>query len=459
MILYLQHDSKATLCKSKVAYFGDDIMGEKNATFDVTNKCNLRCAHCYNYSEYLATKNCPDLTLEECKKILYKLKESGYTSISLLGGEPFYRKDIFDILSTIKYFGMKSTVTTNGTFLTESSIAKLAEVGLNTLIVSVDGYCASEHDSIRGTGVFEKITAGLLNLSKEELKFNVIISHVITELNFRNLYKMVDLCLRYKIKQINIFPIMKAGNGSANWEKYKNNIVNYLDSIDEMICYAKNIYPELHITIESRPSLVLYFKLKYSANIHYLLGYTKCQADNGFVFVDAKGIIHNCGLYKLDAGKDALNKKILLPNTLVYSEFDKITDFFNTKESEMFFQSKFLLRKKDYTVFCGSCLYKDDCYPCPFQFNDGVPECEVLYPLIQEEIDRLLNSKIIFRSVKRNEWILKNFDDIYSLVDTYNSEIRVSEIINDHNCKNNRDKLEKMVKLRDMESFFLVKIK
>ena len=57
----------------------------KRVIFDITSKCNLRCAHCYNAEKYFKS-NKQDLSFEDCIKLIDKIVDSGYTTINILGG-------------------------------------------------------------------------------------------------------------------------------------------------------------------------------------------------------------------------------------------------------------------------------------------------------------------------------------------------------------------------------------
>ena len=65
----------------------------------ITDRCNLRCSHCYQ-NDY---SHSSELSLEELKSVADKIshtltvwKKDGRVAIT--GGEPFVRKDLFDLL-------------------------------------------------------------------------------------------------------------------------------------------------------------------------------------------------------------------------------------------------------------------------------------------------------------------------------------------------------------------------
>src|SRR3989344_2872711 len=82
----------------------------------VTNKCNARCKHCFIDFDH------PDifkgeLNLEEIDRLTRSLGKS-ILNVNLTGGEPFLRKDFFEIVEMyFKNAKINSVyITTNGMF-------------------------------------------------------------------------------------------------------------------------------------------------------------------------------------------------------------------------------------------------------------------------------------------------------------------------------------------------------
>jgi radical SAM protein with 4Fe4S-binding SPASM domain len=86
--------------------------------------------------------------------------------ISLFGGEPFLHPDIVPLIREIKARELTLTIITNGWHL-ESHAEVLAEAGVDTIAVSVDGP-PELHDKIRGTpGSFARLAAGVRAVDRE----------------------------------------------------------------------------------------------------------------------------------------------------------------------------------------------------------------------------------------------------------------------------------------------------
>ena len=138
--------------------------------FFVTSRCNLRCSHCFYWQEINKSSD-RELSIDEIQKISRSFSRPLY--LSLTGGEPFLRKDLFEI---IKVFhagcGTREVgIATNGTLreTTVKTVLSLVENGFLanlSIQVSLDGL-ETTHDRIRGVkGAFRKALATVKELSR-----------------------------------------------------------------------------------------------------------------------------------------------------------------------------------------------------------------------------------------------------------------------------------------------------
>jgi MoaA/NifB/PqqE/SkfB family radical SAM enzyme len=120
-------------------------------------RCNLRCAGCYaaNYSRE------DDLEFEVIDRVLTEGEEMGIFFITILGGEPFIRQDMWEIYK--RHSDIFFQVYTNGTLVDKEAARKLAELGNILVNFSVEGF-EEETDARRGKGIFRKIMEGRDNL-------------------------------------------------------------------------------------------------------------------------------------------------------------------------------------------------------------------------------------------------------------------------------------------------------
>src|SRR5262249_15889874 len=147
---------------------------------NVTEKCNIRCIHCY-WEEYGAHK---DPSLEEIDRILRQFKrvgksyrETGRHILTIGGGEPLVRKDLGKIIRLAVRRGFKVRLVTNATMLSEKGEIALKKSGLKIAQVSLDGACEATHDRVRGAGNWARSMEGIAALKKAGVF--VILSYVL----------------------------------------------------------------------------------------------------------------------------------------------------------------------------------------------------------------------------------------------------------------------------------------
>lgn len=132
----------------------------------LTNTCNLRCQGCWVEKEgtghYLPT--------DDLARMIENGKKHQAHYYTLLGGEPFMHKGIWDVFK--RHSDCYFQVITNGMFFTENHVKKLRQLGNVTPLISLDGM-RFNNDKRRGDGVFESAHKGLERLQKEKILFGI----------------------------------------------------------------------------------------------------------------------------------------------------------------------------------------------------------------------------------------------------------------------------------------------
>ncbi|MBI4305127.1 MAG: TIGR04053 family radical SAM/SPASM domain-containing protein [Chloroflexi bacterium] len=125
--------------------------------WELTRACALACLHCR--AEAQPKRHALELTTEECCRALIDMTEFSRAPIVVLsGGDPFMRRDLFDIIWHGRKLGLTIAVAPSATALvTESRLRRLAELGVSSISVSLDGSSPASHDAFRGfPGTFER---------------------------------------------------------------------------------------------------------------------------------------------------------------------------------------------------------------------------------------------------------------------------------------------------------------
>ena len=149
---FLQLPLAKGYCESKKKW-AERLKSPVTLIFFVTSRCNLRCSHCFYWQEINKSFD-EELSIDEIQKISRSFSHPLY--LSLTGGEPFLRKDLFEIIRVFHAgCGTREVgIATNGT-LREATIQTVLSVLEKRLLenlsiqVSLDGLEAT-HDSIRG---------------------------------------------------------------------------------------------------------------------------------------------------------------------------------------------------------------------------------------------------------------------------------------------------------------------
>ena len=139
----------------------------RKALLQITERCNLHCAHCFVSS----VREGADITLDRVRTdVLPQLRDARVTRLTLTGGEPFAHPDVLEIIRAARQAGMTVTVCTNATLIEPEAIDELVAIGGVKLNVSLDGFAASSHGKFRGAPASFAITKETISrLGEREL--------------------------------------------------------------------------------------------------------------------------------------------------------------------------------------------------------------------------------------------------------------------------------------------------
>lgn len=124
-------------------------------TVNLTLRCNLSCTMC------TTCYDSPELSTREVLDLIDQAADWGVKVFNPLGGEPFIRNDVEEILQHASRRDMHVTLTTNATLIRPERARKIAQIPPEKLHINIsfDGP-ESVHDEVRGEGNFRRAMAG-----------------------------------------------------------------------------------------------------------------------------------------------------------------------------------------------------------------------------------------------------------------------------------------------------------
>jgi radical SAM protein with 4Fe4S-binding SPASM domain len=138
-------------------------------TIEPTNICNLRCPLCTTGAGEMVR---PDgrMTIETFQMIMDKLGDEIFFLLIYHQGEPYLNKDFFEFVRLAKNKKIYVTTSTNGHYLSPSTVQQTIDCGLDSMIISLDGTTQESFEHYRRGGNLGKVIDGVKLLTAERKK-------------------------------------------------------------------------------------------------------------------------------------------------------------------------------------------------------------------------------------------------------------------------------------------------
>lgn len=186
--------------------------------WECTLRCNLHCRHCG--SGCMADDGRGEMPLQDFLPVLDDIKRTTKTPVLVIttGGEPLLRKDICECGKEITRRGFYWGVVTNGMLMTETMFRELAEAGLKSISISLDGL-REEHNWMRShpQSFYKALHAiHLLATTPHSMTWDVITC--VNKRNLAELEDMKELLIAQGVKRWKIFSVFPMGRATEHEE-------------------------------------------------------------------------------------------------------------------------------------------------------------------------------------------------------------------------------------------------
>jgi len=161
-----------------------------SGSIEVTERCNLRCAHCYiNRPAGDREARSRELSRQELGDLLDQVAGEGCLWLLLTGGEPFLRPDFLEIYIHAKKKGMLVTLFTNGTTITPRIADTLAEWRPFAIEITLYGRTQETYERVSGVpGSYERCMTGIELLLARDLPLKL--KSMVLTLNQHEIWEM-----------------------------------------------------------------------------------------------------------------------------------------------------------------------------------------------------------------------------------------------------------------------------
>ena len=178
--------------------------------FELTLACNLQCRHCASSATERSRKN--ELATKEILNICDQFTDLFVQEVDLTGGEPLLRPDWSIIIEHIRKHNIPVRMVTNGILLKENA-RKMADAGLTTVGISLDGL-EETHDHIRKRpGLFKRIVSGIETALHEGIPVAVITA--VNDMNIKELPSLHAFLQTLGIEHWQVQPTFSIGRARS----------------------------------------------------------------------------------------------------------------------------------------------------------------------------------------------------------------------------------------------------
>ena len=276
-------------------------------SYSITKKCNLKCKHCYSDSVDQAAPD--ELSTEEAFRLMDDLSEWGIGLLVIDGGEPLCRDDLLEVVKYASSKGLRTTLGSNGTLITEAIAKKMLDAGLKSVAISVDGADAQTHDSFRGlSGAFQQALDGAEACKNAGLPFQF--NMVIRKDTLSQLDDMLRIALERGANAAEFFDLVATRRGKQECKEQVLSPVERKQAMEQLaqsqedcpILIRVPACPMYPLLLQEKQIQPKHFPAEMLQRIPYYRRGCAAAMPMGYVMIQANGEVNPCMLLQVKMG-------------------------------------------------------------------------------------------------------------------------------------------------------------
>jgi PqqA peptide cyclase len=181
---------------------------------ELTYRCPLRCVYCSNPLDYARHQR--ELDTATWLRVLDEAEDLGVVQLNLSGGEPLVRDDLEVLVERARRLDLYTNLITSGIPLTRDRLARLRDLGLDNVQISIQDVTAAASDRIAGRRSFERklqVAAWV-----KELGFPLSLNTVLHRENLAQTAEVIGLAERLGADRLELANTQYLGWALANRE-------------------------------------------------------------------------------------------------------------------------------------------------------------------------------------------------------------------------------------------------
>jgi len=272
--------------------------------WNMTNRCNLRCRHCYISAEDRQYHD--ELTTDEAKAFITDLANMRVPVLLFSGGEPLIRKDIFELGRMAADLGLRPVISSNGTLIDKDIARKIKEAGFQYVGISIDGKPSTNDEFRNMPGAFAAALKGIHACLDEGVKTGI--RFTVNRYNQADLPEILDIVEKEGIPRFCMYHLVYAGRGAemADMDTSVEETRQILDFLSERTVdlYQRGVQVEILTTDNHADGIYLLNRIRRQQPervdeiVTLLEMHGGCSAGTKFANVDPRGNVHPCQFWQ-----------------------------------------------------------------------------------------------------------------------------------------------------------------
>ena len=168
-----------------------------SGNFELTSRCNFNCPMCYVHLSQTENLTEKELTAAQWIDLARQARDQGMVFVLLTGGEPFLRKDFFEIYEAMKSMGLMVSINTNGSLLQGEIRRRLLGNPPHRMNISLYGGNPQTYRNMCGRDAFDSVVENIRTLKHAGIDVRLNLS--ITPWNKQDIQKIYEIATELSV--------------------------------------------------------------------------------------------------------------------------------------------------------------------------------------------------------------------------------------------------------------------